>query len=392
MRGAAGCRAAESDGVGSGVLLDPPRLRRFAGALLFAQAVAAAVLVLGSAGVVTPNGGRLGGDFPAFYAAGLAVVRGETTTLYDPAAQALLQRPWLGVGEGTILFPYPPVVAILYAPLALLPFKLAFVLHALLLFGLAGAAAWGFARSRPALRAHAGLAVLATLAFPPLFRASFGGQNTALMVCLVAGALVARQGWVQGLLVGLSWFKPTYGAVLTVWLLAGGVRTPERLWGLLAGGLLLYGGSIPGFGWAWPVDWLGHAVRFAQIDEHADLARSIAPGAWLGAPLDLVMGLGILVAGVGWLRYRPENAASTLPLLLLLVPPHVGWYDVGLVVLPLLALGLRHPGAALALGALMSAATLPDPPWVGLLTGGVLVLVVVGLGRASSPSIAEKTA
>ncbi len=368
--------------------MDAPRLRRFGLALLFAQVVAAVILWVTADGLSTPQGGRLGGDFPAFYAAGVAVLRGEISTLYDPAAQAALQAPYVGPGGRAIVFPYPPPVAVAYGLFALLPFKTALLLHALVMGGATALAGAWWVRRVGGAPAHALLGALALLAFPPLFRANFGGQNPGLTLLAVTGALAAPGPVLQGLFLALSWFKPHYGLVLSVVVLVGLAEGRGRRFAGLSAGLLLgYLFAVPAAGWWWPRSWLADALAFSQIDQGADLARSISPGAWCRPPLDLALGASLLALTLRWVGRRPERLPALAPLAVLLSPPHVGWYDVGLAGLPLLLVGLRKLWVSLAFTACLVLPVLATPPWTAGLTLTLLVLAAyVGLLGTSSPT------
>src|SRR4051812_30744108 len=97
-------------------VLDAPRTdraRRVACALLLALGVAFLISVLGGSGT-TAAVGRLGGDYPAFHAAGEMVLAGDGDHLYDPHRQAAAQAPYYGDDDdgGYLPFAYPPVVAL----------------------------------------------------------------------------------------------------------------------------------------------------------------------------------------------------------------------------------------------------------------------------------------
>ncbi|MFP3908031.1 MAG: hypothetical protein ACLFWR_13455, partial [Acidimicrobiales bacterium] len=81
--------------------------------------VAAVVLVVVSSDGASSLSGRLGGDFPEFYAAGQIVADGDGDRLYDVDRQVEAQSRYWGEDGSLILFAYPPVVAGSYRLLAL---------------------------------------------------------------------------------------------------------------------------------------------------------------------------------------------------------------------------------------------------------------------------------
>ena len=58
--------------------------------------------------------GRLGADYPAFYAAGRMVSKGELKEIYNPELQAAEQKYLMGNEIGYLPFGYPPYVALFY--------------------------------------------------------------------------------------------------------------------------------------------------------------------------------------------------------------------------------------------------------------------------------------
>ena len=114
------------------------RIARASRAVLLALSVAVGLAVIAAAGLGTNSadsasseGSRLGGDFPAFYAAGSIVRSGDIDSLYDPARQ-LVEQSELGL-DGYLAFAYPPHVAVAYAPLSALPFRYAYLVHTVLM-------------------------------------------------------------------------------------------------------------------------------------------------------------------------------------------------------------------------------------------------------------------
>ena len=116
--------------------------------------------------------GEQRGDFVQLYTAWTLVRAGDGPRLYDYSLQAQRQRAVLG-GQtfpgGLLPFNYPPHVALLFAPLAALPLRAAFVVwslaQAVLLVWLVRIL-WRLTRERPALERW--LMCATALALPPL--------------------------------------------------------------------------------------------------------------------------------------------------------------------------------------------------------------------------------
>ncbi len=111
-------------------LLTLRRFRLYSLAVLLGVTIGFAFFVVTSNGLQTARGGRIGGDFPAFYGAGKLVRSGQVDSLYDASAQRRAQDGLLpGVEDGWIHFAYPPYVAAAYVPFTFLSFKGAYIVH-----------------------------------------------------------------------------------------------------------------------------------------------------------------------------------------------------------------------------------------------------------------------
>ncbi|SPF42892.1 hypothetical protein SBDP1_420035 [Syntrophobacter sp. SbD1] len=69
----------------------------------------------------------IGADYLEYYSAGMAVRLGETDKLYDVAYLNDLEHSIAGPFEGHYLFVTPPLYALLYVPLSLLPYEISFL-------------------------------------------------------------------------------------------------------------------------------------------------------------------------------------------------------------------------------------------------------------------------
>ena len=86
--------------------LDRPGIRLVPVAVIVGVCLAIVLSAFAGSGASTV-GGRLGGDFPAFYAAGRIVIEGSGDALNDPAMQAVYQEALYPEDDGYLFFAYP---------------------------------------------------------------------------------------------------------------------------------------------------------------------------------------------------------------------------------------------------------------------------------------------
>ncbi len=307
----------------------------------------------------------LRGDFPAFYAAAELVWSGQGGALYDFERQRVLEnRLWPDFAGDYYVFAYPPFFALLLAPLAALSPLAAKALTSLLLV----AALLGALRLlRPIsdfVRQQFAFTLVYLLTFAPLQISLVGVQNTALtllLFALVHWAAQAGRPLVMGLAAALLLYKPQFGALLLVYLLAwgwgnplpgGGLRALVMGWGLGALALYLLGAVIQG--WDWPLAWLTAAGQFGDANfvindtnmiSLAGLVYWMADrGLELGAaalPLAYLAAAVLLVLSAAYVRRDPARLVLVPPLVLLLSPQTL-FYDVTLALQSLIL--ILRPG------------------------------------------------
>jgi hypothetical protein len=319
-----------------------PRLRRLSLAILLGLGIGFCVFIGTSNGVRAINGGRVGGDFAAFYGAGALVRAGQGASLYDRDKQRQVQQEFLPDHPGGwIDFAYPPFVAVLLVPLALFPFTVAFSIYSLAQIGACVGAVQLAATVTPRVRENRVVAAALTLSFYPLLRSLLGGQNTGFsLLCAVglAASLCRSRDFAAGLWAAGWLFKPQL-ALPVIFL--GCVRRGRRFWAaVVLGGAVWYAlGALVG-GLAWPVWWWREGVvQFAHADVVFDLPNGISlreVGLRLGVgPLATALSAVCLVTAA-WRCWSWEG--SIVPLIAmaimaaLLISPHVLFYDAGLLV------------------------------------------------------------
>jgi hypothetical protein len=199
----------------TGDWLKPP-LMAFAAALMTGGTLLALVLLFITAhGTLDAFGRPLGTDFSSFWTAGRMALQGQAALAYDWDALFALQRQTHGVA---IYFPwsYPPVFLLVAAALAALPYGPALLLWQAASLTGALAMAWRIVPSSRML--------LLALGFPAVLICLGHGQTGFLTAMLLAGGVLAlsRHDVLAGVLFGLLVYKPQFGLLLPLVLVADG--------------------------------------------------------------------------------------------------------------------------------------------------------------------------
>jgi hypothetical protein len=157
----------------------------------------------------------VGGDFPPFWAASSLAVRGHPAAVYDHATMEAAEKAALGDKDpGYQRFEYPPMFLALVFPLSLLPYN-----SSLIVWTLVGLTAYLIVMWRIAPRRDT---LWVALAFPGALLTILDGQNGLITAALFGGGLVLleRRPWVAGALFGLLCYKPQFGILLPLALVA----------------------------------------------------------------------------------------------------------------------------------------------------------------------------
>ena len=201
----------------SGAWLNRERLARYPVILLVVSLAAAVIWVALSDGLIDRNGKPIGTDFSNVWAAGRLVLQGDPAAPYDVARQ-IAAEAYAFQGRSTAFFGwhYPPVFLFVAAGLALLPYGWALVLWTALTLPAYLAALRAILSRRET--------VLIALAFPAVFVNLGHGQNGFLTAALLGGALAVLdyRPLLTGFLIGLLSYKPQFGLLVPVALLASG--------------------------------------------------------------------------------------------------------------------------------------------------------------------------
>jgi len=198
--------------------LDRRRIIAYCVILLSIEVSGFLFLVAGTHGLIAPLSAPTTTDFVSFYAAGSLVDAGTPEFVYDRAAHGAAEERATAPGVEYRFFYYPPVFLLLCAPLARLPYLVAFLVFeaATLIFYLIVV--------RGILRERSVAALVPVLAFPAVFWTLGLGQNAFLTAALFgAGTLyIDRRPITAGLLFGALCYKPHFGLLVPVALAAGG--------------------------------------------------------------------------------------------------------------------------------------------------------------------------
>jgi len=353
--------------------------RRFAVALLAALAISFVATLASGEGADTAAG-RLGGDYPAFYAAGRIAADGDLDEVNDLERLEREQADLFPADEdeGFLTWAYPPHVALLYQPLAALPYRPSYAVHTGLMV-VAFVAAVRLLRPLVPWVARAMLpAVALGLAAWPMFRGIGAGQNTALTLLLLVGAWRASaegRDELAGVLLGLLLFKPQLAVLaIALWAVTGRWRAVTSF-GAVAAATWAVTAAFAGAGWVarWIDDVRAYdatedvnAHNHVSLPEAAHAAFELAAVGWVAAA-----GIGAATAW-RWGRSRKLDLALAVPAVLLCAA-HAVFYDVGLTVLTAAVLLPVAPAATAALYAAQFLEPLKEP-----LGWNPLVLVLLG--------------
>src|SRR5487761_917916 len=236
----------------NGEWLTRERIRLVAAILLIASAAGLLFLVVTAHGDVDIKGRPLGTDFADVYSAGTYVLQGRPTVPFDPPRQYAREQTLFGANTQFYGWHYPPYFLFIAGALAKMPYGVALAvwqasslgLYLLMIWGIVSASSrrvhgegpgegtstdapnCGAARSPAARMVGRGeyLWLLLALAYPAVLINAGHGQNGFLTAALLGGALLVldRRPLVAGVLIGLLVYKPQFGLMIPLALIAGG--------------------------------------------------------------------------------------------------------------------------------------------------------------------------
>lgn len=303
--------------------------------LVFAYVASFLYSYLAGRWLIDGSGQPIAGDFINVWAAGKMALAGNAAGAYDWAQHKAYET--LGLGQSIddyFGWHYPPLFFLLAAPLALVPY-------------VAGHLVW-MAATLPlyagAIRLIVGRsgAVVAALAFPAAaWNFSFGQNGYFTAALLGAGlALLRSRPVLAGVMFGLLTYKPQFGLLIPLALLAGGHW--RTIVAAAATSIAVAGISTAVFGpEVWPAflastKVTNHAVLVQGWANFGELLSLFGVVRWLGGSVTLAWALqGALCAFLAlavWRTWRkgvdPALAAATLAAACLMASPYAYIYDL----------------------------------------------------------------
>ncbi len=319
----------------AGGLADEGRIRTIASIWAIATGIFYWYDILRDTGrTLTAAGRPLGDDFVNFWSGAHLAWSGRAADVYDWPAYHAFQVSVVGPDLGAYNYSYSPILLLLSAPLAALPY-------------LPGLAAWvavswlAFWRALCLALPKRDAALLA-LATPAVFVNAYSGQNGCWTAALLGGGLclLERRPAIAGALFGLLIYKPHLGLLIPVALVAG--RQWRALGCASVTAVLLIALSVTLVGPGVWSDYLHHADDLRRLAiEHgtgvwhrtisvfvlarnlgADVATAYATQALTGA-------MAAIIVALAWWRDAPASVRYTLLVLgTFLATPYLQDYDM----------------------------------------------------------------
>src|ERR1700694_1567636 len=204
-------------GVRTGNWLTCARARGYSLILLVICTIAFSGWIALSDALIDRNGKPLGTDFSNVYAAGTLTWQGRPAEAYEPARQHAAEKTVFGGREVPFYgWQSPPLFFAVAVVVAAFPYA----------WGLAIWLAASLTAYLAAIRAilPGAETLLIAAAFPAVFVNIGHGQNGFLTAALLGGALqlLDRRPWLAGVLIGALAYKPQFGVLIPIALLAGG--------------------------------------------------------------------------------------------------------------------------------------------------------------------------
>ena len=333
--------------ISTGAWLTPSRMRGYSAVLLAAYLIASILWIALANGLVDRNNKPLGTDFSNVYAAGMLASNGKPDVAYDWPSEHAVEKAIFGRDVPFFGWHYPPQFLLVAAILALVPYGWALALW------MATTLSAYIAIIRVILPQPT--AVLVALAYPAVFVNLLHGQNGFINTALLGGALLLldRRPITSGVLIGLLAYKPQFGVLIPLMLLA------TARWTVLAAAsatvlaactvtLSMFGTKV-WVAFAASTTLTRHvvleagAIGWEKIQSIFSAVRMWGGGVDLAYMAQGALALGV-AAGLIWL-WRSEAAvdlkASALAVAALIATPYVLDYDL-MILAVAIAFYARH--------------------------------------------------
>lgn len=314
------------DTLRSGDWLTAGRIRLWASAVLVASLAGLGFIVATAHGLVDYQGRPVGTDFSNVYAAGTWVLEGRAAAAFDWPLQYAREQAIFGAATPFYGWHYPPFFLFVAAALATLPYLWAlavwqgatFALYLVAIHAVLGAAGRRPDGTDPAAGK---LWLLLAAAYPAVFVNLGHGHNGFLTAALMAGALVLldRRPLVAGILIGLLAYKPQFGLMIPLVLVATGrwrtvVAAAATVAGLTVAATLAFGIDV------WPAFLASTTLTRTVVLEAGDTGwhKIQSVFSWVrgwGGPVGLayaIQGAATVVLGALLVRLWRSDAAFAL--------------------------------------------------------------------------------
>jgi hypothetical protein len=297
-------------------------------------------------------------DFTAFYTAGKIVAEGNGKKLYDLETQRSTQLRSTPYEGQALLFYHPAFETLLFAPLALLSYKKAFLLWnavnllVLLLIPLI------LRRHVATVAGNLALSTFALICFFPAVVTLLQGQDSILLLlcyALAFAAMRSQQEFLAGIFLGLALFK--FQFVLPFVLLLVLAKRWKVFAGFVAAATVLGAVSLaitgiaglwefPGFLWNANQHWtLGNISPAAMANLRGVIASTLGTSLWTKCLVlvcsALLFAATAFITRRSLLRGNVDLEFGMMMLATMMVSYHLNPHDLTLLVLPI-ALGVNH--------------------------------------------------
>lgn len=323
-------------------ILVPWRLQAYGYTIAAIYAVLLAGLCKNGFWIADSRGFPVYSDFTLPWIAGVQALNGDTGPLYDPAELVRLQEALVGPKDVYYPnWPYPPIFLLALIPFAMLPYVYAFVIWSIGTLTSFTGVVYLIVRRAPA--------IALVLASPLTVWTLYAGQNAFLWGSLLGAALLLleRRPVLAGVFIGCLTYKPQFGILFPVALLAGG---EWRAFGTAAvTGVFLVCASIAAFGisaWeAFPNQLAAQNVEVLVTGGHGHwgyiqtvygLIRALHGGAavaWFAQGVT-AMGVVIIVYLVWRSSVRYPLKAAALSAAALIATPYAFATDLAAIAIP----------------------------------------------------------
>jgi len=277
-------------------------------------------------------------DFPLHWSASFLALSGEPAAVYDYNRLKTVEKDLTGFSS--LPWPYPPNALLIDLPLALAPYFVSLAIWLTVTMGAYLLVLYKIAPHR--------LTLFWALAFFGTFANFIQGQNGFLSAALLGGGLLLLENspLMGGMLLGLLSYKPHLAALIPLALLLG--RRWQALGGTMVSGMCMILASAAVFGLdIWGIflknihDTINNLhtqplwfYKMPSIFAAARLSGLEVATAWIFHGVVMLAAVALVV----WLWSGPASPAiraSALVLAILLFSPHIWYYDLTLLALPL---------------------------------------------------------